>query len=92
MVSISSGAFSDCRSLTSITIPNSVTSIGIRAFSNCQSLTNIFIPETITLIRYLSFQGCDNITEVIWNAKNCEMEPFGAKSGNWINLTSATIG
>ena len=39
--SIEYRAFSDCTSLTSITIPNGVTSIGERAFSGCSSLTNI---------------------------------------------------
>ena len=37
-------AFSDCESLTLITIPDSVTSIGYAAFSNCDSLESITIP------------------------------------------------
>ena len=32
-------AFSDCSSLTSVSIPDSVTAIGDRAFSNCSNLT-----------------------------------------------------
>ncbi len=35
---IGSDAFSDCISLTSVTIPNSVTSIGVNAFYGCSSL------------------------------------------------------
>lgn len=35
------GAFSKCTSLTSVTIPNSVTSIGLNAFYNCTSLVSI---------------------------------------------------
>nr|WP_262482068.1 leucine-rich repeat domain-containing protein [Capnocytophaga canimorsus] len=34
-------AFSGCRSLTSITLPNSVTSIGDYAFWQCSSLTSL---------------------------------------------------
>ena len=41
---IESSGFSYCSSLTSITIPNSVASIGERAFSGCSSLTSITIP------------------------------------------------
>jgi hypothetical protein len=39
--SIEGSVFSSCESLTGITIPNSVTSIGYLAFQNCTSLTAI---------------------------------------------------
>ena len=40
----------DCTSLTSVTIPNSVTSIGRCAFYGCTSLTSITIPDSVTSI------------------------------------------
>ncbi len=43
-------AFDDCTSLTSVTIPNSVTSIGDYAFNGCFSLTNVTIPNSVTSI------------------------------------------
>ena len=44
------GAFYDCSGLTSITIPNSVTSIGFISFIGCRDLTNIVIPDSVTSI------------------------------------------
>jgi hypothetical protein len=40
--SIGSYAFAYCTSMTSITIPNSVTSIGGSAFYNCSTLTDVY--------------------------------------------------
>ena len=44
------GTFQDCKSLTSVTIPNSVTSVGAQAFSGCSSLVKITIPSGVTTI------------------------------------------
>ena len=46
--SIGSSAFSECSSLTSIAIPEGVTSIGEYTFSGCSLLTSITIPEGVT--------------------------------------------
>ena len=51
-------AFSGCDSLTSITIPEGVTSIGDYAFTSCDSLTNITIPDSVTSIGEEAFREC----------------------------------
>ena len=50
-----------CTSLTSIVIPNSVTSIGKSAFSGCASLTDITIPKSVRSIGQKAFYGCKSI-------------------------------
>ncbi len=47
-------AFARCTSLTSVVIPNSVTSIG-RAFDSCINLTSITIPGSVNRINPLAF-------------------------------------
>ena len=61
-VELGSYAFYYCYALTSITIPNSVTSIGSYAFQSCHALTSITIPNSVTSIGYYAFQSCYNIT------------------------------
>ena len=57
VTSIGSFAFAFCDDLTSVTIPNSVTSIDMDAFSAC-SLTSITIPNSVTDIRFEAFRNC----------------------------------
>ncbi len=64
MQNIRTGALSDCTSLTSITIPDSVTSIESYAFENCTSLTDITIPDSVTSIEEYSFNNCTGLTGI----------------------------
>ena len=62
--SIPSEAFRGCSGLTSITIPESVTSIGNVAFYGCSSLTGITIPESVTSIGNSAFYGCSSLKNI----------------------------
>ena len=50
--------------LTSITIPDGVTSIGYEAFSDCESLTSITIPDGVTSIEDGTFSWCRSLTSI----------------------------
>ena len=60
---IGNWAFCSCK-LTSINIPNSVTTIGEHAFSGCDSLTSINIPNSVTMIGKGAFSGCYSLTSI----------------------------
>lgn len=57
-------AFSGCTGLTSVDIPDSVTSIGDRAFDGCTGLTNVNIPNSVTSIGDYAFYGCTRLANV----------------------------
>ena len=62
---ISSYAFSSCKNITEITIPDSVTEIGNSAFSGCTSLAEIVIPDSVTEIGEFAFSGCTALLKVV---------------------------
>lgn len=56
--------FNGCSSLSSVTIPDSVTTIGYWAFGQCTGLTGVAIPDSVTTIANVAFWGCSGMTEL----------------------------
>ena len=54
---ICDGAFRGCKSLQSVTIPNSVKKIGDDAFNSCKSLQSVTIPNSVKSIGNRAFYG-----------------------------------
>ncbi len=61
---IENRAFYDCSGLGSVTIPNSVMSIGSYAFQGCSRLTSVTIPNSVTSIGVSAFQRRSGLTSV----------------------------
>ena len=72
-----SGAFSGCRALESVTIPDGVEAVSAEAFNGCVRLTSITLPDTIETIGESAFKNCtglititvpENVTSIESNA------------------------
>ena len=66
---IAAYAFKGNTTITSIVIPNSVTSIGEGAFYECTGLTSITIPNSVTSIGEDAFYECDGL-KTVYNFSN----------------------
>ena len=64
VASIGMNAFVENTSLTSVTIPNSVTNIGDEAFNACTNLTSVILPDSIITIGSESFGGCISLASI----------------------------
>jgi len=65
VVSIGDYAFRDCSSLTSVTIPSSITEIKSFAFFNCSAIANLNIPASVKEIGMGAFEGCASLTQMV---------------------------
>ena len=73
---IADEAFLWCENLTSVVIPNSVTSIGYGVFVGCGGLTNVKIPNSVTSISPSAFNSCGNLNITVdeSNPNYCDID------------------
>ncbi len=58
------GAFSNCRNLTNIELPNGVTKIEDKTFLSCANLNSISIPNGVVSIGDMAFLSCECLTSI----------------------------
>lgn len=61
---IDHAAFHNNSAVTSVTIPDSITSIPDDAFGFCSQLTNISIPNSVTFIGFSAFNSCTSLKSI----------------------------
>ena len=63
--SLGSYCFSDCKNLTTVSLPASVTEIGISCFSGCEYLASFVVPKTVVSLPESAFFGCGNLQKIV---------------------------
>ena len=75
--------------IESVTIPDSVTSIGSNAFGSCYNLKSTVIPDSVTRIEDFAFSGCYGLESVIIGNGVKRIEKF--TFSGCLSLKSVTI-
>ena len=88
-ITIGNSCFANCDSLTSITIPNSVSEIGSSIFSGCENLTAVKFGDGIREIPSSAFSNCPTLNNVV--IPYGVMEIGSSAFANCTGLTSVTI-
>ncbi len=82
-----------CSGLTSVTIPNSVTSIGWHAFENCSDLTSVTIGSGVTRIGDNAFEGVDipTVISLIENPLTISGKTWNSRTFSQNTFNNATL-
>ena len=73
-----------------VTVPNSVTSIGVNAFRACSDLVTIIIPKSVIDIKDYAFVNCTELNDVYYTGSQDEWNDISIGKFN-NSLTNATI-
>ena len=87
-ISAEGGAFQGS-SITSVTIPQTITSLPSCAFINCSSLQKVVLPETLTSIGFGCFAYCSSLSDIVLPANVSNVSEWalgGCSSLKTINI------
>ncbi len=87
VVGLGNNIFNNCKGLTSITIPDSVTNIGEYAFGLCSSLTSITIPNSVTSIELGTFNDSGLTSITIPNSVTSIGDNAFSRCNNLVSIT-----
>ncbi|MCR5569895.1 MAG: leucine-rich repeat domain-containing protein [Paludibacteraceae bacterium] len=71
--SLGANAFSGCKALKAVTLPEKVTHLREGLFRNCSKLEQIQLPEKMKAIDSLAFKGCSALKSIVIKGDNCSI-------------------
>ena len=80
-----------CKSLTTVTLPNNMTLIPYYIFGECTALTNITIPENVTEIKGYAFYECTSLTTLTIPAAVTTIGNYALQIGSTDNKATITF-
>lgn len=94
IVGIADNAFYYCTAMTSVTVPNTIQTIGKWAFAGCTGLSEIVLPDSVLSIGEGAFHGCDKLTSITLSAKLTKIDSYafyGCKGLTAINFPATLV-
>ncbi len=94
IIGIADRAFYYCTAMTSVTIPDTIQTIGAWAFAGCTGLTEIVLPNSVVTIGEGAFHGCDELTSITLSNTLTKIDNFafyGCKGLTSIELPESLV-
>lgn len=88
VTSVSSYAFSGCRSLFNVSIASTVKRISPHAFENCPSVKELTVPASVTEIGEYAFYNCTALRDLYLNAKVTTLSEYSFANCKSVNILS----
>jgi hypothetical protein len=94
VIGIGNNAFENNSALTSVTISDSVATIGIAAFASCVNLQDITVPESVINVKGLAFAKCPRLQAAFFqgNAPSLGLWVFAGDNNATVLYLSGTTG
>lgn len=89
-----SGCFYNCKKLTEVVLPSTLTKIGWNGFKGCTSLAKVTFPDTQIVIGRAAFYGCSKLTSIKANVSSFDgsYDQFGSCSAlETVDLSGGTF-
>ena len=83
-------AFYANTTLTSVTVPDNVTTLNAKAFAGCENLATVTLGQKVKTLGEGLFEGCWSLTTLNLNAKDCSKAAAGVFADT--ALTTVTLG